>query len=310
MGWFMVDTDYLLLDISNLLYRSYFANRDETDDITIGGMAMHGAFLTIRKYYNLYKPKKKIIMCFDRKNWRKEYTKSENCISGKIYKGHRRKDMTRSQREKYERFLEHVNEFEELIRQYTSIVCLAKEKLEADDLVAGFIKKYKNDKTTVISTDKDFLQLLRNPNVILIDPATGDKRTLSEWNNDVDYFLFTKMLRGDAGDNVQSSYPRVRQTRIEKAFHDPIERVNMMNESWTNHQGREIIVGDLFKENQILMDLNKQPNEIKDLINETVSYEMKNPGTYSHFYFVKFLGKYNMKRLSSQAESYAKMLSC
>jgi len=300
---------YLVLDISNLLYRTFYANKGE-DDITLAGLAHHQALLTLNKYYRAHKPDK-VVMCFDRKTWRKEYTKSEKCISGKLYKGNRRQDMTPKEREKYELFLEHLSEFEELMNVRTSVVCLAADGLEADDLAAGFVQMYSGDdnEIVVISTDKDYIQLLGFPNVTLINPADDKERSLDNWGGDAELFIFEKCVRGDAGDNVQSAYPRVRTTRIQKAYNDPLERVNMMEETWTNHEGKEMRVKDVFKENQLLMDLRKQPEEYRNLIKETILNEMEDPGTYSYFHFLKFLGKYDMKKLAGQAEQFAEMLS-
>ena len=56
---------YMILDISNLLYRTYYANKNE-DELTIAGLAQHQALLTLNKYFNLYSPDK-IVMAFDRK---------------------------------------------------------------------------------------------------------------------------------------------------------------------------------------------------------------------------------------------------
>lgn len=299
---------YLIYDISNLLYRNFYANKSE-DDITIAGLAHHQALLTLNKYFKEHKPDK-VVMAFDRSNWRKEYTKSDRCISKKIYKGNRRKDMTQKEREKYERFLGHLGEFENLMKEYTSVVCLSCDGLEADDLVAGFVQKYsKDNEIVIVSTDKDFIQLLGNPNTILINPADGKPRTLEEWDNDAELFMFEKCIRGDAGDNVQSAYPRVRKTRIMKAWEDPVERVNMMHEMWTNHEGKELMVKNVFKENEILMDLRKQPDKYRELIKDTIKREMEDPGEYSYFHFLRFLGKYDMKKVASQAEVFATMLS-
>lgn len=299
------------MDVSNLLYRTYFANKDE-DVVTISGLAMHQGLVTLNKYFKDYKADK-IIMCFDRACWRKDYTKSDKCLSGKVYKGNRRKDMTQKERAKYEAFLEHLKEFENLMKKHTSIVCLAAEKLEADDLVAGFCQMYPDDKITIFSTDKDFMQLLGNPNVTLINPANGQPRTLTEekedYHGDAEYFMFFKNLRGDPGDGIHSAYPRIRKTRIEKAFNDPLERVNMMHEKWTNHEGKEFMVKNIFKENELLMDLSKQPEEIRDLIKSTIEKEMKDPGTYSYFHFMNFCGKFKLKKVAASAENFTPMLS-
>ena len=122
----------MVLDISNLLYRTYYANKNE-DELTIAGLAQHQALLTLNKYYNLYKPDK-IVMAFDRKNWRVGYTLSEACVSGKKYKGNRRKDMTEKERAKYEAFMEHLKQFEELMRVHTSVICLAKSSADITDI--------------------------------------------------------------------------------------------------------------------------------------------------------------------------------
>lgn len=300
---------YMVLDISNLLYRTYYANKNE-DELTIAGLAQHQALLTLNKYYNLYKPDK-IVMAFDRKNWRVGYTLSEACVSGKKYKGNRRKDMTESERSKYEQFLEHLNQFEVLMKEYTSIICLAADGLEADDLVAGFVQKFASPENEIvaISTDKDYIQILGHENTKLIDPATGKERTLEDWEGDAELFMFEKCIRGDAGDNVQSAYPRVRKTRIMKAWNDPLERVNMMEETWTNQLGKTMLVKEVFKENELLMDLEKQPKEWRILMDDTIDENMENPGKFSLFQFMKYLGKFEMKKVAKNVTTYAEMLS-
>lgn len=300
---------FILYDISNMLYRTYYANKSE-DDITIAGLAIHSGLLTLNKYFKKYSPDK-VVMGFDRKNWRKEYTQSDECISGKLYKGNRRKDMTQKERMKYENFLEYLTEFEGLMQAHTSVICLAADGLEADDLLAGFVQMHASpdNEIIVISTDKDYIQLLGFENVRLIDPATDKDRTLAEWDGDAELFMFEKCIRGDAGDNVQSAYPRVRKTRIMKAWNDPLERVNMMHETWTNHEGKEMLVRRVFNENEILMDLRKQPEKWRALMIATIEKEVDDPGKYSYFHFIQFLGKLKMKKVAANAESFAPMLS-
>ena len=302
---------YLVLDITNILYRTFFTHKTE-DITTLTGLATHAALVTINKYYRQFKPHK-IIMCFDRdNNWRKQYTLSDKCISKKVYKGNRRQKMTPKEKEKYAIFLSHVGEFENLIRYHTSIIVLAGEALEADDLVGGTIQTLSitdpEAEFIVVSADKDMMQFISD-NVILMDPASGKARTLKDFNNDVKYFMYEKCIRGDLGDNVQSALPRVRKTRIQKAYEDPYEHANLMAEHWNGIDGTDFCVKDLFYENQLLMDLSKQPEDIQKRIITTVLEGVNNPGTFSFFHFMKFLGKYELKKIAEQAEQFAPMFS-
>lgn len=298
----------MCFDISNVLYRTFFANKNENEETT-AGLAHHYALTTLHKYYRKYNPNL-VIMTYDRPNWRELYTKSDACISGKIYKGHRRQTMTPAERQRYENFKLHIQDFETIMRDHTGVVCLASDLLEADDLMAGVTRRFQDEADVyLISADRDLMQLLRNDNVHLIDPSTDKRRTLEEYNNDADYFVYQKCLRGDAGDNVQSAFPRIRSTRIEKAYTDPFEHESIMNHTWTNQNQKEISVRELFLENQLLMDLNEQPDEIKDLIEKTISDGIKDPGHFSHFHFLKFCGKHGLVKVSANIDNYLPMLT-
>jgi hypothetical protein len=141
-----------------------------------------------------------------------------------------------------------------------------------------------------------------------VDPTTGKNRTLEEWDNDADFFMFNKCIRGDVGDNVQAAYPRIRSTKIKEAYDDPYKRVNIMNDVWKNQTGKELSVKELFEENEMLMDLSKQPQCVRRKIFETISYEIDNTGQFSHFHFLRFLGKYQLKKVANQLETFIPLL--
>jgi hypothetical protein len=301
----------LLFDASNVLYRTFHANK-ANDEKTISGLAHHAALTTLNKYYKQFKPDK-VVMAFDRSNWRKQYTKTDACLSGKLYKGNRRTKFTPKEQEKYEAFCEHILEFENLLRDHTSIICLSANTLEADDLMAGIVQHYRNKKDnstfTIVSQDRDLLQLLKFQNVTIMDPATGKARTLEEYDNDVKWFMFQKCIRGDLGDNVGSALPKVRTTRLKLAFSDPYEYEKLMNETWTNQEEKVFKVKDLYDENKLLMDLESQPTEIRNLIEETIVHGLENPGKYSDFHFRKHCGKYELKMIADGINQYINMLS-
>jgi hypothetical protein len=216
-------------------------------------------------------------------------------------------------------FFELIASFEALARQHTSLVCLSHPELEGDDVIAGYTQYYsaKGDEVVILSGDKDFTQLLALPGVSLINPDDGKPRGIDKKTGkviDPVYFMFEKCIRGDAGDNVMSAYPRVRATRIEKAFKNEYDRTNMFNETWvfvdpSTGEKRTLKVGDLFKENELLMDLSKQPPEIRALMTQTVEEAALNHGTFNLFAFQKFCGKFGLKQISENVTQFIELFS-
>lgn len=323
---------YLVFDISNVLYRTYFANKAHDVD-TSTGLAHHTALMSMNKFYRQFKPHK-VVMAFDRSSWRKQYTASDECISGKKYKGNRRQKMTPKEKEKFMRFLEHVNEFEDIMREHTSVVCLGADGLEADDFIAGFCEAYgwdSEDEIIIVSRDRDLAQLLGDgkdkfySNITQYDPFTGKEVTVKTAIYDclkekkegaipedlisVDFFLYAKAMRGDTGDNVQSAYPGIRKNKIYESYRDPYTKANLFHHTWKDETGKEMVVKKLFEEGQFLMNLRKQPEEIRMKMFETILEEMEDPGKFDYFRFLQFLGKYEMKEISKSLENFIPLLS-
>jgi 5'-3' exonuclease len=248
-------------------------------------------------------------MAFDRQSWRKSYTASDLCISKKPYKGNRRKDMSPSQQAKYQRFLNHLREFESLIIEHTTIISLFADGLEADDLIAGFVQTHPDDELVIISADNDLLQLHKHPNIRQISISNDKELSLEEYNNDADYFLFVKCIRGDAGDNVMSAFPRVRLTKLEKAYTDTFEKVQIMKSRWKDHDGNEFLVEDVYEENRLLMDLEQQPEVIRKKILSTIKESTEKQRKFSMFHMMKYLGKYELEKIKESIDQYLPMLS-
>lgn len=302
---------YLCFDISNMLYRTFFAQTNE-DDTTLAGMATHMALTTLNKYYKQFKPDR-VVMAFDRSSWRKEYTANNPHL--KPYKGNRRQDMTPAQKLKYERFLNHLAEFEQLIIDHTTILTLVGDRLEADDLLAGFVQMHLEDDITIISADSDLAQLLKHKNVTLISPATDKPQDyLKKFENDPDYYLFQKCVRGDTTDNIQSAYPRVRSTRIKEVYDDAMygdgfKFINFMKETWTDQNKETHTVEEMFKHNEKLINLEKQPPDIRNLMHATIISEINAKKQFSYFHILKFIGKYQLVKIKENIENFIPLLS-
>lgn len=294
----------LIFDGSNIAHRTFFAHQaNPRDSSEASGLALHFALNTFNKYYKMYQPTMTFV-AFDRPNWRKQYTQSGECLTKAVYKANRRQNMTPAQVRMYEEFKTHLGELEDLFNNHTNIKVLAANLLEADDLIAGVCEMYPNDKIVIVSADGDYKQLLDNPNVRLVSPIE-DKEQLCE---DTSWFMFEKCIRGDVGDNVKSAFPRVRTTRLERAFADPLEYTLLMNETWTV-DGTTYKVGDLYKENNLLMNLRAQPDHIKTLIRETIEVAVNKQAKFNNFQFLKFCGRKQLVRIVEQSHNYIGLLS-
>jgi hypothetical protein len=307
---------YLILDASNLIYRTFFANIKEDAEVTVG-MTYQMSFMSLSKFARKFKADQ-VVIAFDKPNsWRKQYTQDEGSITHKIYKGQRRQNLSSQELKKLENLDNHLDELATIFRDYTGVVTLRKQDLEADDLIAGFTQYYKDDKHIIVSSDKDFMQLLGTGNVQLIDPMTEKPRNLAEYEYDARYFMFEKCFRGDRGDNVQSSYPRLPSKKIQEAYVDSFKLANIMNHKFVvdeiDKEGKliphEYTTRDLFEENEMLMDLTKQPEPVRELMMETITDAVENRGRYDKFKFVRFCNRYDLVTILNRIDDFTSLLA-
>ena len=211
-------------------------------------------------------------------------------------------------------------------------------RLEADDLIAGWIQSHPNDNHIIISTDTDFVQLIA-PNVKQyngvmettithegIFDAKGreviDKKTKAPKKvPDPEWLLFEKCMRGDTSDNVFSAYPGVRtkgtskKVGLTEAFEDRNSKGyawnNLMLQRWSDHNGVEHRVLEDYERNRRLIDLTHQPDNIKEIIVNTITTataEQKNV-TQVGIRLIKFCNLWDLKKIADQAQSYAEPLN-
>lgn len=305
----------LVVDTANLLWRVAAAHGKYNNQGTPeeqAGLAMHMALNTLNKFYKQIKPDQVAVTFEGHKNWRKDYTKSSNCISGKIYKANRVKDDSMIP------IFELMTAFEDLVRNHTSLVCLSHPLLEGDDLFAGYVQRFtsEGDEVVGLSGDKDFVQLLKHERFTLINPDKGKPRKVEEvcGVDDPMFFMFEKAFRGDSNDNVFPAYPRVQKKRLLRCMNDEYELVKIMNEKWTYTDdetgvSREFSVGDLFEENNLLMNLECQPEHIKEVICSSIDEALQNRKAFSFFHFTKFCGKYGLKQIAENSQQFANLFS-
>ena len=316
---------YIIVDAANMFYRSMHGVKGNAD-LKIG-MSFHISFTAIKKAWADFGGHH-CVVALEGKSWRKEFYPP--------YKQNRevkKLAMTASEREDSELFWEAFEEFKTFLIEKTNCTVLQHDKLDADDLIAGWIQQHPNDKHVIISSDSDFHQLITE-NVSQYNgiadqhithegyfDAKGklvyDKKTklpipaiIPEW------MLFEKIIRGDTSDNVFSAYPGVRTKGTKKkvglmdAFEDRNNKGfawhNLLLQRWTDHNGVEHKVIDDYNRNKILIDLTAQPDDIKSIIKETIMVNSKPKEiTQVGIRMLKFCQAHDMKRMVDNIQQYA-----
>lgn len=316
---------YILVDTANTFFRARHVIRGDAD-IKLG-MALHITFNSIKKAWQDFGGLH-VVFCLEGRSWRKDFY-----APYKANRAETRAAMTAKEAEEDKIFWETFDKFKEFIIDKTNCTVLHHPQLEADDLIAGFIRTHPDDNHVVISTDSDFHQLIA-PNVKQYNGVSEtltthegifdkkgkpvlNKKTKEPEQVDPDWILFEKCMRGDTSDNVFSAYPGVRtkgsknKIGLTEAFQDRNSKGfawnNLMLQRWVDHNGLEHRVIDDYERNRRLIDLNHQPDEIKEIINETIKSQITNPKNISQvgIRLLKFCQLYDMKKIMDNIQQYA-----
>jgi len=321
---------YILVDTANTFFRArHVINGDA--DIKLG-MAFHITLNSVKKAWQDFNGSH-VIFCLEGRSWRKDYYTP--------YKAQRtaaRAAHTEKEADEEKIFWEAFDTFKDFIIDKTNCTVLQNPRLEADDLIAGFIQSHPNDNHVIISTDTDFVQLIA-PNVKqyngvmettithegifdakgkrVIDKKTQEPKAVP----DPEWLLFEKCMRGDTSDNVFSAYPGVRtkgtskKVGLTEAFEDRKSKGynwnNLMLQRWTDHNGMEHRVLEDYERNRRLIDLSHQPEDIKAIISETITTATSANKNISQvgIRLIKFCNLYDLKKIADQAQSYAEPLN-
>jgi len=321
---------YILVDTANTFFRARHAIRGDTSEKV--GMAFHITLNGIRKAWRDFKGHH-VVFCLEGRSWRKDYY-----APYKRQRSEARAAQSPREAEEDRLFWETFDEFKNFITEKTNCTVLQNDRLEADDLIAGFIQSHPDDEHVIISTDGDYAQLIA-PNVKQYNgvmeittthegyfdakgkPVVDKKTKQVKAAPDPSWLLFEKCMRGDTSDNVFSAYPGVREkgtknkVGLREAFADRGTKGyswnNMMLQRWTDHEGVEHRVLDDYSRNVILCDLTAQPADIKLLIQETIDTALQADKNVSQVgvRLLKLCSEYDLQRISEQVQSYAEPLN-
>lgn len=321
---------YALIDTANTFFRARHVASRNSETWEKIGMALHLTLASVNQAVRRYGIDH-VVFCLEGRSWRKD-------VYGP-YKKNRVVDamsVTEAEKEESEMFWDTYEKFTTFLKEKTNVSVLRHERAEADDMIARFIHLHPNDTHYIISTDTDYVQLITDK-VFQYNGVTNELITLAGYFKesgkpvldkekkpklleDPEYLLFKKIIRGDAGDNVFTAYPRApekgskNRVGIREAFEDRTKQGfnwnNFMLQRWVDHNDEEQRVRDCYERNKMLIDLKAQPEDIKELCDTRIKESVRTVSVPQvGIHLMKFCGKYELTKISDQAEAYSKWLN-
>jgi DNA polymerase-1 len=277
-----VNSRVVLIDALNLFIRSFTVIQHmNIHGNHIGGLT--GFLRSLGYVINLIKPTR-IVIVFDGKgsSTNKRYLYPE-------YKANRgitritNWDMFESQQEESEAIKNQI------VRLIDYVKCLpvdmvSIDKIEADDVIGKLAKQFQ-DKVVIVSSDRDYLQLVSDK-VSVYSPTKKrfyEPHTVKqEYGVSTENFLIQKVLLGDSGDNVPGvkglgpktlikMFPELREDRV-VSLDEVLEKCQEMKNKSSNNI---LNFQNQLRINEKLMDLhnpNISEDDLKDL-----DYLIENP---------------------------------
>ena len=321
---------YLLIDTANMFFRARHQAHRASDSWTKLGFALHLTLMSVNKVARRFQADH-VVFALEGRSWRKDYYEP--------YKKNRavaRGKMTEDEAEEDKLFWETYDNLTKYLTEKTNCSVIRCATAEADDVIARWIALHPQDEHVIISSDTDYVQLITD-NVKQYNGITDELITLKGVFNDKDqpvldkqknpklvedpqYQLFLKCIRGDVSDNVFSACPGARETGtknkigIRDAYEDQGKKGyswnNFMLQRWTDHNEVEHRVLDDYERNRTLIDLTAQPNDVKQAVDTCIREQVshKDIGQVGA-HFLKFCGKFELTKLSDQAEAVGRWLN-
>jgi DNA polymerase-1 len=257
----------LLIDGMNLFIRVFSAIPTTNEDgVHVGGIV--GFLRSLAFNINMIRPTRAIIV-FDGKggsNRRRKIFPEYKMGRKMSYRLNRAHD-----------FLTREEEQQMMIRQLNRVVeyleCLPvsimnMEQTEADDVI-GYLSKhiYRNSKTTIVSTDKDFLQLVdKNTNVYSPTKKKmyDEEKVFEEYGIHPKNFLLFRMFDGDKSDGIPGVNGIGKKTLIKLFPFMETEQKFELDDIYRSAETQKNPLCEKVLQSKDLLDLNRQLMDLED----------------------------------------------
>jgi 5'-3' exonuclease len=263
----MIIFDYQQIAISNLM-EQIGSSKSAVDENLVRHMILNTIRTYVKKFKESHGPEV-VIACDNRNYWRRQYFQQ--------YKAGRKKARAASGHD-WSSIFESLNKIREELKINSPYKVLDVDGAEADDIIGVLVQKYSGtQKIMILSSDKDFAQLQRYPNVEQYSPIL--KKYIKELFPLVQ--LKQLIIRGDKSDGI----PNILSSDdvfITGGRQKPITENKII--AWLNQEPKDFCNDDMlrnFSRNEVMIDLTKIPESLKEnIIN---SYETTKGRTKQEF---------------------------
>ena len=246
----------ILLDFSQTMIGSFMA-MGKGSIVVEEDLLRHTVLNSIRQYKHQFRHVDHggfVICCDSPKNWRKE--------SFPEYKANRKKRRETDSTD-WTSLFEFLHQMIADLREYFPYKVMRVERAEADDIIAVLTQEEMKNPTTIISSDKDFIQLQKYEGVQQWSPLTK-----SFVKGNPEESLWEKLIKGDVGDGVPNILSSDDTLVTEGKRQRPVSKKKMElwktdRSDWSEDMKRN------FNRNEMMVDLEKTPESIRiNIINQ------------------------------------------
>jgi len=223
-------------------------------------LVRHMILNTIRTYVKKYKTShgpEIVIACDNKKYWRRE-----------IYPHYKagRKKARESSGHDWNTIFECLGKIKQELKDHSPYKVIDVDTCEADDIIATLALKFSaTEKIMILSSDKDFAQLQKFPNVEQYSPIL--KKQIKEPLPAAQ--LKQLIIRGDKGDGIPNILS-ADDVFVTGGRQKPITEAKIIG--WMNQEPKEFCNEDMlrnYSRNEVLIDLTKIPESLKIAILDT-----------------------------------------
>jgi 5'-3' exonuclease len=264
----MIIFDYNQVAISNLMEQIGSSPKATIDESLVRHMILNTMRTYIKRFKATHGPEV-VIACDNRHYWRRDVFVN--------YKSNRKKARENSGFD-WATIFECLKKVKDELAENSPYKVIDVEGAEADDVIGALVLKYAaTEKVMILSSDKDFAQLQKFPNVEQYSPIL--KKVLKEPLPALQ--LKQLIIRGDKGDGIPNILTKD-DVFVEGGRQKPITEAKIIN--WLNQDPSEFCNDEMlrnFKRNEMLIDLTQIPETLKQSIIDT--YESTKGHTRQEF---------------------------